>query len=99
MEMNSQDDKKLFAEMVQNLRDVNLELTACKLSLSALKSQCSDLEQSFEAAARSSTQLLRTPREKYDIPLERLLVQLDEASSEWDLLRRLRGLNASKPVN
>jgi hypothetical protein len=98
MEMDSQDDKKLFAEIVQNLRDVNLELTACKHSLSALKSQCSDLERRFEAAALT-TQLPRTPREKNDIPLERLLVQLDEASSEWDLLRRLRGLNASEPVN
>jgi hypothetical protein len=99
MEIDPQNDKELVAEIVQKLKDVNSELTACKLSFAALKSQCSDLEQRLEAAARSSSRLPRTPHEKYDTSLEKLPEQFDGATSDWILLQRLCAWNVWEPVN
>jgi hypothetical protein len=99
MEIDPQNYRELVAEIVQKFKDVNTELTMCKLSVSALKSQCSDLEQRLDAAVKSSARLQRATHEKYDIPLERLLERLAEASSDWDLLQQFQSLRASGPVN
>ena len=99
MKMDPHNGKELVAEIVRKLDDVNKELTACKLSFSALKSQCSELEKRLGAAARSSAQLQRATHEKYDIPIERFVERFDEAASDWVFLQRLQALNASGRVN
>jgi hypothetical protein len=99
MRIDPKSYQDLTAEIVQKLNEVNTDLATCKLSFSALKSQCSDLEQRLESAARSSAQLQRATHEKYDIPLERFLERFGAAASDWVLLQQFQALNASDPVN
>jgi len=99
MKIDPHNDKELVAEIVQQLEDVNTELTESKLSFSALKSRYSNLEQRLEAAARSLAQLRQATGEKYDVPMERYLERFDKATSDWILLQRLQALSASGPVN
>lgn len=99
MQMDPENYKDLLAEIVQKFKDVNSELTACKLSFSSLKSQCSELEQRLEVAARNSPHLQRATHEKDNIPLERFLERFYEATADWVLLQQLQALNASRPVN
>jgi len=94
MEINPQNYEELIAEIGQKFKDVNTELTACKLSLSALKSKCSDLEQRLEAATRRSA-----THKKYNMPLEGFAGRFDEAATDWDLLQWFQALSASRPVN
>ena len=99
MKMDPHNDKELVAEIAQKIEDVNTELTACKLSFSALKSQCSELEKRLGAATRSYAQLQGATHEKYDIPIERFAERFNEATSDWVFLQRLQALNASGRVN
>ena len=45
MEIDLHNHKELIAEIVQTFKDVKTEFAAFKLSVLALDSQCSDLEQ------------------------------------------------------
>jgi hypothetical protein len=99
MEIDLHNHKELIAEIVQTFKDVKTEFAAFKLSVLALDSQCSDLEQRLEAAVKNSSQLQRATQEKYDVLLERFLEQCGEGTSDWVVLRRLQALNASGTVN
>ena len=99
METEPQNYKELIAEIIQKFKEVNTGLTACRLSVSVLKSHCSELEQRLEADVKSLARLQRPTRENYDIPLDKFLERLDEASSDWDLLQRFQSLKASGLAN
>jgi hypothetical protein len=98
MQIDQNDHKELLAEILQKLRDVNTELTACKLSFSSLKTQCLDLEQRLEGAKEFPT-LQGATHESCEIPLERFLAPSGQAFADWVLLQRLQALNASEPAN
>jgi hypothetical protein len=100
MKMGPHNSKELVAEIVQKLDVVNTELTACKLSFSALKTQFSELENRLGAASRSFAQLQRATHEKYDIPTERSVERFEEATPDWFFLQRwLQAVKASGRVN
>jgi hypothetical protein len=99
MQIDPNDYKELVAESLKKFNDLNTELTACKRSFFSLKSQCVDLEQRLEAAARNSLHLQRATAEECDIPLGRFLERSGQALADLALLQRLQALNASGPIN
>ncbi len=99
MEIDLHNYKELVVEIVRTFKDVKTEFAAFKLSVLALESQCSDLEQRLDAAVKNSSQLQRATHEKYDVLLERFLEQCGEGTSDWIILRRLQALNALGTVN
>jgi hypothetical protein len=99
MQIDPNDYKQLVAESLKKFNELNTELTACKLSFFSLKSQCVDLEQRLDAAARNPSHLQRATAEECDSPLGRFLERSGQALADLALLQRLQALNASGPIN
>lgn len=99
MEIDERKYKKLIIEIIAAFKKLDTELLAHKMVFEALiKPHYSDAEHSLESAI-NNPRIQKIMREKYDLPLERLLKQVDESVRKNSLLKWVEEWKPSGPVN
>jgi hypothetical protein len=99
VEIDERKYKKLIIEIIAAFQKLDTELLAHKMVFEALiKPHYSDAEHSLESAI-NNPRIQKIMREKYDLPLERLLKQVDESVRKNSLLKWVEQWKPSGPVN
>lgn len=99
MKIDETKSRKFIREVIVGFKALDTELLAHKMVFEAfVRSQYSDADRALEFA-RTSPQVQKIVRQKYDLHLERLLKQADESLLVDTLLRWFGEWKPTGPVN